>query len=182
MAVQIEAQTYTYRDARGNTGRVRIYISADNATAGSGDAANAIGRTIEAEITALTNAALVSSTGPSGRVIAPNTYGGTGTYQDVADKLRIRLLAVDNTVHSLQVPAPVSTAFLADQETAKGSAIAALIATIVAAPIASAFVCTRAGASFPAGTASLGGSRVRKAKSRKETIYQKSSNLDEPEE
>jgi hypothetical protein len=179
MSVQIGRQTYTYRDARGHTGKVSFYISNDNAVAGDGDAANAIGRTVEAEITALTNAVLVGASGPDGRTVAPNQYGASLQYATAEDKLRLRLLAADNTIHTMAIPSPKLSAFEADQETLKGSAVTALVATLVAAAITGSFACTRAGSPF---VSSLGGQLVRRKFQRKLTIYDKSANLDEPED
>jgi len=179
MAQEIARNTITFRDARGHTGKVSFYVAYDRTVANSMTNAHDLVVSIQADLAALSNGAIVGSTGLNGAVFPPNVYGASLVYGTSEDKLRLRMLAADNTIHTLAIPAPVIAAFEADQETALGCAIAALVAALKTAPAASAFPCTRAGSAF---AASLGGQLTRKKFQRKLTIYAKSANLDEPEE
>lgn len=179
MALRTAKITVTLRDARGHIGKVGTYVTYDDTVAGSGDASAGHGEDFQTQVLALSNAVLVNATGPGGKSPAPNQYGATSVYQNAEDKLRIRVLAADNTIHTFNIPAPLLADFEADAETAKGSAIAAFIALITGAAVATSQFTTRAGSPY---VASLGGSLVRKKFQRKLTIYDKSANLDEPEE
>ena len=113
------------------------------------------------------------------QVLTPLAYGATAQYSNAEDKLVFRVLAADLTIHKLEIPCPVLSAFLADQETASGAALADLIAVLTTAPAASSFLCTKAGSPY---SLSVGGQLKRRRFQRKLTIYDKSANLDEPEE
>lgn len=179
MAVVIQRSTFGYRDARGHLGKVGVYASWDSAVAGSEAAAAGLTNAVRNAITALTNGALASTTGLLGRIPVSGVYGTAAQYLPAEDKLVLTMQASDGTLHRFRIPSPLVSAFLADQESAKGSSLATLVAALTAAPVTSAFICTAAGATF---SVSLGGIYQRAKFQRKLTIYGKSANLDEPEE
>jgi hypothetical protein len=171
----VATQSYSFRDARGDVGRLVFHISYDSAVAQ--DAFN-LGDNIQVALANLSNAQFIKATGPFSHISNPQAYGTTSVYQSSEDKLRFTWQDAGLAKHKLDIPAPKSTAFLADEETASGTALAPLI-TAMGTPVGDAHVTSLGGNFF---SSSLGGQRVRKKAQRKETIYRKSANLDEPGE
>ena len=179
MAVVTQRSTFGYRDARGHLGRVGVYVTWDNAVAGSEAAGAGLVNGVRNAITALTNGALATQTGLLGRIPVSGVYGTAAQYLPAEDKLVLTMQAADGTLHRFNIPSPKVSAFLADQESASAAQIAALVTALTAAPITSSYISTAAGSVF---TVSLGGIYRRARFQRKFTIYGKSANLDEPEE
>jgi len=171
----VASQTYTWRDSRGDTGRLTFHISYDSAAAQDAfDLADGI----QVALANLSNAQFISAKGPFNHTSNPQSYGTTSMYPTAEDKLRFTWQDSGLAKHKLDIPAPKSTAFLADQETASATALSPLI-TAMTAVHGVAVVTALGGNVF---SSSLGGQRVRKKAQRKETIYRKSANLDEPGE
>lgn len=175
-ATTLTQESVTYRDAKGDTATVRFYILEDTALPGE---AGTIAGNVIAAISALSNAVEIRRTGPSSQILDPFQYGATANYQDAVDKLRFTWLDAAGAPHRMDIPAPKDTAFLADQETASGTALANLITAMSAVSAGGAKVVSRDGSAFGH---SLGGLRARRRFRRKLTLYSKSPNLDEPGE
>lgn len=178
MAIEFVRQNFTWRDLRGHTGKTALWMFYDAAVTGSEASARTQAVSMATALAALTNCALYRASGVYNHQSAALTYGGTSDYANAETKLRVRLLGVDASIHKFEIPGPIVAAFEADKQTALASAIAPVIALLVAAPATSASFTTPGGLAW---SASLGGQLIRRKFQRKLTIYQKSSGLDEPE-
>lgn len=181
MAIVISKVGFTFRDARGDTGRVGWYYRYTDTSTPGGDAlltAQALGPLVHA----CSNAALIGGFGLGSEVLSPDQYGAPASeYQTVADKARIIMLATDLTQHSFEIPAPKSSQFQADQETVNPAAteMSALLAALIAVDASGGFVSTKAGASY---IGFVAGMRVRRPASRKRTIWSLTPSLGGPDE
>jgi len=177
----------TLRDARGHTGKSTLWYTYDNVDAAHVfDAYNAC-ITIANGIATLSNGAIARYNGLIGRQ-AVLSYGGTGTYVDAEDKAKLTWQLINPVtppvvagIARLEVPACKSTMFLADQETVdpNQAAVDAFLDLLESPDASGGFVSSKTGLLF--GTF-IGGTRVRRKFQRKITIYDKSANLDEPDE
>src|SRR5712671_5400274 len=100
------------RDARGQTGHIRAYVSADTE-------AHAIAR-----VNAVKNAVLAVSngvySGGNGILALPpfsNALGAAAQFQDAEDKMVLAFQDEDGSIHRIQIPAPLAADFAADLET-----------------------------------------------------------------
>jgi len=178
MTIQFVRQSYTFRDCRGHLGKVAFWLYYDVAVAGSIASAESQAASMASTLGSLTNAALYRAAGVYNQQNDPELYGAASDYANAETKLRIRYRGTDGTSHSAELPAPLVSNFLADKQTAKGSAIAPVIALLTATPVTSAAFVTPTGVAI---TESVGGTLIRRKFQRKLTKYQKSANLDEPE-
>lgn len=178
MAIEFVRQNYTWRDLRGHTGKTSLWLYYDPAVTGSEASARTQAVAMESALAALTNSALYRASGVYNHQSNALTYGSASDYANAETKLRVRLLGSDASIHKFELPAPIIAAFEADKQTALASAIAPVIALLVAAPATSASFITPGGLAW---ASSLGGTLIRRKFQRKLTIYQKSSGLDEPE-
>lgn len=171
-------QSYTYRDARGNTARTSVYISYDSAAPAD---AEAVGLAVFNALATTTNGAVVSTSGPLSRVY-PVAWGSNAPYPNVEDKAQLTLIAADGSLHRLSIPAPVGSGagslFLLDGETISPAAIAGLLTALTTA-VNAAYVSSR-GRQAIIGFA--GGMRERRRMHRRLSIFSKSAGLDEPGE
>lgn len=181
MAVVVSKVGFTFRDARGDIGKVGWYYRyTDTATPG-GDAlltAQALGPLAHA----CSNAAYIGGFGLGSEVLNPDQYGAPASeYQTVADKARVIMLANDFTLHSFEIPAPKSTQFQADQETVNpaAAAMSALLAALIAVDASGGFVSTKTGSGY---IGFVAGMRVRTRASRKRTIWSLTPLLGGPDE
>ena len=106
-------QSYGYRDARGMTAQVRILLDATATVA----QAEQNGANIRVDINALTNAAPQGAHGPYTENVRNVNYGAAGGFQDAADKAVFFFQDGAGRLHKYQIPAPISSMFLVDQET-----------------------------------------------------------------
>src|SRR5215469_8761456 len=130
MAVHAQKQSLTYRDAKGNTARYSFFV--DGGT--TANAASSAAGTVIAAIAPLTNAVLQSAVGPSLVVQQEVVYGTNATFASVEDKAVFTFQTATGDIHRTQIPAPVSSIFLADGETVDPANTA--VVTYVAAVIA----------------------------------------------
>lgn len=123
MAINIAlVQSYTYRDAKGNTARVSLYVAGNTPDANYPANPYTDAKNISADLANLTNAALQVAHGIY--EFAPGTvqYGASGTvYETVEDKAVFTFADFDGGVHRYAVPAPKAAIFLADAETVDNS-------------------------------------------------------------
>jgi hypothetical protein len=131
---------------------------------------------------ALTNAKWQRSTGLAGERLtltaATDLYGTAAQYLNSEDKLMVAFIDTQGSMHRFGIGAPVLAAFLADQETGKGTQLVDFVNAMTTATTA-AFVCTANGLALKF---SVGSVLVRRRQRRKVTLISKSSNLDEPGE
>jgi hypothetical protein len=74
--------------------------------------------TLRGHLAAASNAHCYSITYSNG---PDRTYGTAANYLDVEDKMEMVFVDVNGNLHRYQVPAPLTTDFLADQETMNGA-------------------------------------------------------------
>jgi len=175
------------RDARGHVGKCGLWYTFDNVDAAHVDDAYNNMLNIANAMSAMSNAALQQYTGLIGRQLQLN-YGGTGTYVDVEDKAKLTW-QIDNVAPPpvalglvrVEIPAIKSVCFLADQETVDpNQALVDTFLDLLESPDASGgYVSSKTGLILGA---FIGGTRTRRKFQRKITIYDKSANLDEPDE
>lgn len=184
MATQIARQVYTLRDAKGFTATMRFYISYSDASATTVNDARVVAENIWFALNGtgpgtlpISNAHIVGVIGPYNQVQSAG-YGTAAQYLNCEDKLMVAMVATDQSVHRFGIPAPTLAAFLADQETGKGSQLVDFVNALVN-PSNAAFACTRGGLAFGSAIGSL---LIRRRQRRKFTLYSKSANLDEPGE
>lgn len=166
----VAKQSYTWRDAKGNTARTSFYIQGANATA-QATAANAIFSTMGA----LTNAAFQSSSGPETAAPTEVVYGTNAAYASVEDKAVFTFQTAHGSLHRIQIPAPVAAIFLADGETvdATNTAVVAFTSAFVAN------ACDSDGVTIGFGAFGI---RQRRKTRRKLSIFTKDPSLSEPGE
>jgi len=185
----IVKQSVSIRDNRGHVGRTgfHYFIQDDTTAAVLLNAYNA-SKTLAQYIAAASNGAIVAYNGLYSPLITPNNYGASSQFPNAEDKAVLVFLMGDAAVApietafmKIEVPAPKLAVFEADQETVKptAAAVSTIVTAVLTIDASSGFVSNKAGMlplSFVAGY------RVRRKFQRKITIWDKSSNLDEPEE
>lgn len=177
MAVDtIATQTYTYRDVRGHTGRIKLFMAYDSSVAQD---AKTLGGAIRSAIAPLTNAVLVKGSGPDGLVLDPVTFGTAAAYANAETKQVLTYFCgtagppTESTKHTLAIPAPKIANFNADMETGLASALNALV-TVLKTASGAAYVCNADGQPVIHG---LGSVLSRRKLQRKLTIYDKLPDL-----
>lgn len=187
MTLVVASFGVSLRDARGHIGKCTMWYTYDNVDAAHiNDAYNNM-INIANGIATLSNGAIARYNGVIGRQTTLS-YGGTGTYVNAEDKARFTWQTVEPTsppvavgLLRLEIPAPKSANFLADQETVdpNQAAVDAFLDLLESPDASGGFVSSKTGklvATF------IGGVRIRRRFQRKITIYDKSANLDEPDE
>lgn len=164
-------ESTVWRDVKGNTAAVRFYIDSTLSDSAAHSAASAV---INA-ITAITNAAFQSASGPATSVAGPVAYGTAAQFATVEDKAVMTFSGADGSLHRYQIPAPKVDIFEVDQETVEADQTD--VAAFIAAAIAN--IHTASGAAL---SSFVGGVRVRRKMHRKLTIYTLVPELDEPAE
>jgi hypothetical protein len=170
-------QTYSFRDAKGQTSTMRMWIV--NATDAG---AKTAGVAVRTALDALTNAAPGPASGADSTAPAPNAYGTSAQYANIEDKALLTFQTATGAIHRYQLPAPIVGAFEADQETVKvpngaGDAQQILLQNLVTAMVGN--VSSRDAsllASF------IGGIYIRRRFKRKFNIFTKDPDLDGPGE
>ena len=185
MATRIGTQSYTFRDAKGYTWTLKHHISYSDATstdiANARTVAGAIGNALNGAgpgVLPLTNGAIQKVTGPWSEDDYPLAYGTSAQYLNSEDKLMVAFYDAKGAIHRFGIGSPVVAAFLADQETGKGSQLVDFVNAMTTA-VGSAFACTKSGLAF---SSAVGSVLVRRRQRRKTTLVSKSANLDEPGE
>jgi len=173
--VAVYPQTITYRDDKGQTTTMKLYVS--NATAAG---ALAAGQAIMNAIDDLTNCANNGARGAYTSPPSSNTYGTDAQYESVEDKAVLTFRTASGSPHRYQVPAPIADLFRADGETVKspdagGDAQEILMDTLVTAMVGDA--CSRDGTLL---AAYVGGTRRRVKNQRKFNIYTLNPDLSGP--
>lgn len=171
MAVHAQRESVTYRDAKGNTGRVSFFV--DGGT--SANAASTAAGTVITAMNALTNAVLQSAVGPSLVVQQEVVYGTNATFASVEDKAVFTFQTATGDLHRFQIPAPISSIFLADGETVDPANTA--VVTFVSAVIANCLSRNNQVLGFGAF-----GVRQRRKIRRKLSIFTKNPALSGPDE
>lgn len=169
-------QSYTWRDAKGQTARTRFFVLNDGTT--FADAESAAGA-VRAAIAGLSNAALQGGNGFDSEALLPS-YGTNAVYEDVEDKAVMTFLDDKGNVHRYQIPAPKTAIFTADGQTVD-SANAAVV-TYVTAMKATTGTAGIGSRSLRQLTVFVGGVRQRRKTIRKMSIFTLSAKLDEPAE
>lgn len=176
----------TFRDARGRTGRVRYTYFYSSAAPANVSNAVAYAATVNGAIEALTVAVPVAATGLAGELLAPFNYGTTGDYQAIEQKAVLKYLiysAAENTQGflTINIPAPLKAMFEADGITVKPTyaGIATLTGVLTTPDATGGRVISRTGLPI---TQFVAGYLSQRKLQRKLTLWQKSANLDEPEE
>lgn len=121
-------QTFSFRDIKGQTSTVRMFIVGATPAAALAD-----GIAIEAALAALSVASLGASKGAFTSSPAINTYGAAGAYDSVEDKAQLTYQTGTGAIHRYEIPAPLASIFLADDETVDpaNGLVAALTAAMV---------------------------------------------------
>jgi hypothetical protein len=168
--VAVAKQSYTFRDAKGNTARVSFYVTGATATLQATAANN-----IFVTLTPLTNAAFQSSSGPETAAPTEVIYGTNSEYANAEDKAIFTFQAANGSIHRLQVPAPIAAIFQADGETVDpaNAAVVAFVAAFIANAVTSAGGAIGFGAN---------GTRIRRKMHRRFSIFTKDPALTGPGE
>jgi hypothetical protein len=164
-------EAFTYRDDKGNTARVSVFVTDSTMALAATDMSNLSGL-----ITPLTNAVLSTAKGPFTTVPAAVGYGANAEYEACEDKAVMTFVTTTGALHRYQIPAPKSALFLADGETIDPAQadVAAFVTGVVANKVSS-----RDGALI---TAFIGGVRARRKMNRRLNIYTKNPQLTTPAE
>lgn len=180
MASRTAKQTYTFRDAKGQIGRIAFWVNYSDAEA-TPDAWT-LGSNMATALAASSNGALIVASGPYA-VALPNAYGARADYVDAEDKAVLVMQDTLGVLHRFAVPSPKASMFMADGQTV--SPTSATVTNIIAAlatPVnAAGFGAKGNGAanfaSAPGGF--VGGYRQRR-NSKRPSIWLLSGGLDEP--
>lgn len=192
-----QRQVFIIRDHKGNVARTSLWLQY-SATAGDNvGQGQAYAQDIYALQTGDTKFAhdgatpVVDARGPFTPQAQPwsGTFNSTGDYFSVEDKMTLNFITATGAIHRVQIPAPLRSLFLADQETVDKLNVTTsqfvadvLQATYNAiAPRAAILrpACDRDGVVL---VKFIGGFRLRRKMQRKVNIYTLSANLDEPAE
>jgi hypothetical protein len=169
MAAPVFAQWYSYtvRDAKGQTSRMRVLIGGASSTAVESES-----QTLKPLLAACSNGhwSLPNQDGPD------HVYGGTGDFQDAEDKAMLVFTDPSGRLHRFQLPCPRHDQFQADTETINASA------TAMAALLANMQANVYGAASDTAPLVYIAGTRLRKKLKRKLTIWTKDPTLAIPAE
>jgi len=184
----IARQAVSYRDHRGHVGKTSFYYNYSNAAAANVLDAQAGVQDILTAILNMTNGLLVSVSGLASQVENPQQYGANAQFANAEDKARLWYTTskvvggvTDFAKASLLIPAPLVAIFYADQETVNpaNALVAALTAALGTVDGAGGAPCDRRGYLFGA---FIAGELLRRRFQRRITLWDKSANLDEPEE
>lgn len=161
-------QTLSFRDAKGQTSTMRLWIV--NATAAG---ALAAGQAVYNAVIALTNADPGPAKGAYNTAPAPNTYGADHQYKNIEDKALLTFQTSTGAIHRYQLPAPLVELFMEDEETVKtpdagGDAQQILLQTFVDAMVGD--VASRDGVVL---NSYIGGIYIRRRFKRKFDIFTK---------
>jgi hypothetical protein len=116
--VGLVTQTFTFRDAKGNTASMRFWLN-DAASVVNPPVVNAqdLASTLRTALVAASNAAYQASSGPLSEH-GTAAYGATGAqYQDVPMKGTFVFQDTAGRLHRYALPAPKIALFKADQQT-----------------------------------------------------------------
>ena len=178
-------QAYGFRDARGFTTRVKMFL--DSAATVAGAWQN--GFNIGVDLDALTNLAVTQATGPFTSNAADVAYGAVGQYQDAEDKAELVFQTAGGSFHRYQIPGPLAAIFLADLETVDSTN--ALVKQFVADMLNATFGGTAPSSGQTKATVSrdgtslvlfIGGIRLRRRTQRRHNIITKAPDLVGPDE
>lgn len=170
-------QTVSYRDDKGQTAKVAVFVV--NATAaGALTTATAIVNAMDD----LTNAANNGARGAYTKPPAANSYGADAPYESIEDKALLTFQTATGALHRYQIPAPLEDLFEADGETVKtpddgGDAQQVLLDTFVTAMVGVA--ASRDGVLI---SSYIGGIRIRRKFQRKFNIFTRNPGLTGPGE
>lgn len=185
MATKVGTQSYTFRDAKGYTWTLKHHISYSDASSTEiGNArtvATNVGNALQgigAGTLPLTNSVIQKWTGAFTADNIALAYGTAAQYLNAEDKLVVSLYDTGGALHRFGIGSPVIAAFLADQETGKGSQLVDFVSAMTTG-VGAAFACTKSGLAF---STAVGSVLVRRRQRRKVSLVSKSSNLDEPGE
>jgi hypothetical protein len=111
-------ESTTWRDVKGNTARVSYYVSSGGTNATQATAAAAV----QTAIIPLTNCAFQSAIGPATSAAQPVAFPSPSTpFTSVEDKAVFVFQDASGAYHRFQIPAPLLSIFLADEETVDDS-------------------------------------------------------------
>jgi hypothetical protein len=164
-------EVVTFRDAKGNTGRVSFFVASSGTALTQQTAAAAV---IDAMFP-LSNAIVQAAIGPSTSTRVEVTYGTNSVYASIEDKAIFTFQTATGDIHRFQVPAPVSGIFLADGETVDPANT--LVVAFVSAVIADAV--SQSGQALAFGAF---GTRIRRKMRRRINIFTKNPALSGPDE
>lgn len=152
---------YSFRDAKGQTARIRVLIGGATNAAVLGFAG-----TLATDLQALSNAHVSTNVDS----VPSHTYGTNAEFPNVEDKAALTFLSPVGTIHRYQVPAPILAAFDTDGETIiAGDAVTAVVANF------QSFVYGHPTDTGP--LAYVGGIRQRRPFQRKFNIFTKNTAL-----
>lgn len=143
-STSVAIQTYTFRDAKGNTSTMKFFL---DFTATTVESASTSAGTILSALTPLTNAAVQSLHGPATEygVAQYGAHVANGAYESIIEKAVMVFQDASGQLHRFQVPAPKVSIFKADKVTVDpaNASVMAFIAAITGLLTAGVFVCTR---------------------------------------
>lgn len=158
---------FTFRDSKGLTGHMRMLIGGASVAA-----IFTAYNSLQTALQAVSNAFVHQNSAPDKNY----TYGTSARYDTIEDKAALTFRDEWGALHRYQIPAPISTIFLADQETVNMAN--ADVATLVGLFQSNVYAHSTATAPL----VGVGGIRQRRKMQRKANLFTLSSNLDEPEE
>ena len=124
------AQSYTFRDARGFTGTVKVWIHQTGVPAND----RSVGSALAPLLAALSNANLESARGPYTTPASAVGYGTQADYGSIEDKAVLSFEDTAGGLHRMKIPAPKAGIFLTDGMTVDNgnTDVAALITDVIA--------------------------------------------------
>lgn len=156
-------QTFNFRDSRGMTGSVRLWLTSDSAT----DTNDLITPFITA-LEALTNAHMTSSRGSAGDT-PEFGYGSDAQYAPIEDKASLTYFTARAQRHTYRIPAPKAAIFMSDEQTVNpANSLVVAFNTAILDTVTSAFFSDAQGNPL---TGYVGGIRTRSKLRRKFTIF-----------
>lgn len=113
----VYSQSYTFRDAKGNTSAFRVFI--DEGAAGDADAVQAFAVSLRDALIALTNAAFQGARGTLTEygVAQYGAHAVGGAYESIVEKAVLVFQDLAGQLHRYEIPAPKIALFKADKVT-----------------------------------------------------------------
>lgn len=178
-------QSYSYRDAKGNTASIRLYLDSSATVAQAWQN----GDNLQVDFNQLTNGAPMQAKGPFTSNPHSTTYGNTTNFQNIEDKAVFVFTDAEGSIHRYMIPAPLETIFDNDSETLliTNAHVQQLVSDMLNAAYGAATPTTGntkavVGRNGTPLTYFAGGFRLRKRLHRRANIYTLNPSLTGPEE
>lgn len=176
MANVVSRVGFSYRDVKGFSQTVRVFVSFDNTADGI-----ALMNSLVAPISGLSNAAFNGGQGIGLAIPSSFLYGANAIFSTIEDKAIFTFGDTSGALHRWQIPAPKDAIFLADGETVDpaNGLVVSFVTAFTTAGAGPSFVSSRAGQQI---THFAGGIRIRRRIRRRINIFTLDPTLTGPDE